>query len=122
MGQTTGPRGRYIYEQDDGTVISFQQDCDLADAVGNDPAASEPFRSLPQNGRFLAPRIAYFQASDDPSVRKTITVGDPEALAATAVAPFNVQIDGRSFDFVGRRGERFSVPTGACSNGNGNGD
>lgn len=112
MGQTLGPKGRYIYETDGGQVISFLQDCDLAAAVGNDPAAGQPFRSLPQNGRFIAPRVAYFQASDDPRVRKTITVGDPESAAATATSPFNVQIDGRSFDFVGRRGERISIPPG----------
>lgn len=128
VGNTLGRRGFFIYETDDGQSYSVQQDCSLAQAVGNDPTISNLPRLPASQKTPITPRTVLLESVDnvpnqDYKARKEVIVGDPDNALFQASSATQFQINGVVYTVTARKGERVFYPTiGGCDNGNGNGE
>jgi hypothetical protein len=113
-GNLLGPRGKYVYESDDGTNYVYTTDQDLAAAglgvgaaapVAFDPA-SPPANFGGQFPRGAEPRKVFVQ--DGSGNRKELIAASIDADLYATLLPTNVTIDTVTFTSTGRKGERFT--------------
>lgn len=100
-GNTLGPRGDYVYEDDLGVEYKITTDVDLATAAGLVAATNQP--RIPS--RFY-PRGVYVQSAT--GQRKFLVIGDVTNALYASNGRQNVTIDTVVFTTTGRKGERAS--------------
>lgn len=105
-----GPKGKYKYTMDDGTVIKLRLDqtygaiaeCGLTAITTGDNALNKPSN--------FKPRVVYWQANDlqdgKPVRREFVCAIDSPAY--TSVDNFSITVDGVAGQTTGRRGETIS--------------
>jgi hypothetical protein len=111
-----GPKKKYKYTMDDGTVIKLRLDqtygdlaaCGLTPVTTADNAINKPSN--------FKPRVVFWQATAVPesdnepavgSVRRMLVCA-PDSSAYTSVDNFSITIDGVAGQTTGRRGETIS--------------
>lgn len=113
-GNLLGPRGKYVYEADDGSTYSITTDASLA-VAGLGVADAAPVEFDPASppagyaGRFprgAKPRVVH--AQDAAGNRKSLVAFDPQADLYQSNLSQNVTIDETVFTTTGRRGETYT--------------
>lgn len=113
-GNLLGPRGRYVYEADDGSTYAVTTDASLA-VAGLGVANAAPDEFDPANpptgyaGRFprgARPRVVFAQDAD--GNRKQLIAFSPVANLYQTNLPQNVTVETVAFTTTGRRGERYT--------------
>lgn len=113
VGNKLGPRGYFEYETEDGQTYAIQQDCSLAQAVGNTETAANLPRLLTSSKRPYKPRSILVEDAD--GSRKEIVIGDPASPFMTANAATQFQINNVVYTVTARKGEQAFFPKiGAC--------
>lgn len=115
---TIGPKKKYKYTMDDGTVIKLRLDAtygDLAEAGLDELTTADNAGNKPLN---FTPRVVYWQSDaeqDDGSggtttaaVRRRQIVCASDSTLYTSVDQQNLTIDGVSGFTTGRKGEQIS--------------
>lgn len=104
-----GPRAKYKYTMDDGTIIKLRLDKDLGDlaACGLSPVVTgDNASNKPTN---FKPRVVHWQVIlPDGKISRKQLVCSSTSDAYTSVDPFNISIDGIAGQTTGRRGEQIS--------------
>lgn len=110
VGNRLGPRKYFDYDTDDGESFMMLLDESVASALGN-TLSTITLTRLPRTSR--RPYIPRSVLLEDPvsGARKEVVVGDPDSTFMTLETSVNVQINGVSWNVVGRKGEQKFMPS-----------
>ncbi len=110
VGNRLGPRAYFDYTTDDNETFMVLLDESVAEALGNDKSTIA--RTVIQRSQ-KRPYVLRTVIVEDPQsgARKEVVIGDPDSTFMSQDVAVNVQINGVSYNVIGRKGEYKFFPS-----------